>query len=300
MRKLDSYLELGLLGMSRGGQLSWFNGHFGAALLAGYYLYKEHKLPEYVLEGIERTGEHYREMYPDWFVPLEKEESDSALLELVLSGLAKNTEQLTASGHGLALGVLALKALHDAPHMRTKSVIAGIVQMLERTAEDRPDRYWGIDNYLELSIEEDRGIPTYQSTLDMAKQAFAELHLVAPDQIIDGKKYFFRGELEHGITHAQALKELDRLGYTDLAKAGMKNHRFQMFLNRQKPHFIEEKQVRTPAFSTILAPEYWEKRYDDPHALKVPYAAWDLLRFVPSQERAVSEYDTCKILSLMQ
>lgn len=300
MRKLDSYLELGLLGMSRGGQFSWFNGHFGAALLAGYYLYKEHDLPEYVLEGIERMAEYYRSTYPEWFVPLEKEESDSVLVEQVVSGLAKNTKRLTTSGHGLALGVLALKALHDAPHMRTPSVIEGIVQMLERTAEDRPDRYWGIENYLELLVDEERGIPAYQNTLDMTKQVFAELHIVAPDQIIDGKKYFFRGELEHGITHAQALKELERMGYSDIAQEGRKNHRFQMFLNRQRPSFMEEKAVTTPDFSTILAPKYWEKRYDDPHALKVPYAALDLLRFLSFEEQMEAEYHTCKILTLMR
>ena len=37
----DSYLVRGLTGMSKAG--GWFNAHWGAAVLAGYYLCKENQ-----------------------------------------------------------------------------------------------------------------------------------------------------------------------------------------------------------------------------------------------------------------
>lgn len=300
MRKLDSYLELGVIGMSRGGQLSWFKGHFGAALLAGYYMYHEHELPDHVKEGIERTCERYRKDYAEWFTPPLQEEADPLLLDRVIVGIRKNTEKLRTSGHGLALGVLALKALRDCPHLITPSIVNGLVKMLERTTQDEPNRYWNINNYLQITLDNTTNIPEYHQPLEMIKQAFIELHTVVPDLIIDGKKYFFSGEQEHGITHAQALTELERFGYNELVLAGMKNHRLQLYLNRQRPDFVLKNEVKKPSFTSIFAPEYWEKTYNDPHALKVPYAVLDLLKRLPKTEQREAEYNTCKLLTIMK
>lgn len=74
MRLLDSYLELGVVGMARAAQAGWFDGHYGAALLAGYFMDREHELPEHVKDGIERTCEAFRREKPDWFLPLVKDE----------------------------------------------------------------------------------------------------------------------------------------------------------------------------------------------------------------------------------
>lgn len=76
MRLLDSYVELGVAGMARAGKTSWFYGHVGAALLAGYFMNQEHELPEHVKEGIERTCESFRRQHPEWFAPLEPEEAE--------------------------------------------------------------------------------------------------------------------------------------------------------------------------------------------------------------------------------
>lgn len=300
MRKLDSYLELGVIGMARGGQLSWFNGHFGAALLAGYYMNREHQLPDHVKDGIERTCERYRHEHAEWFAPLEQEEANPMLLEHVIDGLRKNTEKLSTSGHGLALGVLALKALRDCPSLITPTVVNGLVNMLERTTEDEPNRYWDIDNYFTTLVDDTANIPEYRHTLDMITQSFKELHTIVPNRTIDGKMYFFSGELEHGITHAQALIELERFGHNELVLAGMKNQRLQMYLNQQRPDFMLENEVKKPAFTSIFAPEYWEKTFADPHALKFPYAVLDLLKRLPTSEQPEAKYNTCKLLTIMK
>lgn len=302
MRLLDSYLELGVVGMARAGASGWFGGHYGAALLAGYYMNQEHDLPEHVKEGIERTCEAYRELKPEWFVPLDQEEqADPSLLQHVIDGLRNNVKQLRTSGHGLALGVMALKALRQRPDLIRPSVVDGLVTLLQKTTEDRPNRYWGIPNYFEITVEDVKAeVASYDTTLEMTKRIFDELETIVPGRTIEGIHYFFAGEVEHNVTHGHALTDLERFGYHDLVQAGMANHRIQMYLDRQMPEFVLEDEVREPAFTEIFSPAYWEKTYTDPHALKVPYAALDLLKRLPAEERPAAERSVCKLLTIME
>ncbi|MEJ8547845.1 hypothetical protein [Brevibacillus borstelensis] len=301
MQSLDSYLELGLIGMARGGRNGWFYAHFGAAFLAGYFMNQEHDLPEHVKRGIERICEGFRQQNPEWYVPLHDKKAEPQLIERIVAGVKKNTEKLRTSGHGLALGVLALKALRQRPDLITAEVVDGLVHVLEATTEDRQDRYWGIDNYFDVTEEDVRPfVPPYRDTLDMAQRTFGELHTVAAGRKINGVMYFFAGETEHSITFAQALTDLERFGYKDLVDAGMVNHRIQMHLNRQMPEEVRRDQVQSPAFTSIFAPEYWGKTYNDPHSLKVPYAALDLLSRLPEGERENAEHGVCKLLTIMK
>lgn len=299
-RLVDSYLELGVVGMARAASSGWFSGHYGAGLLAGYFMTREHELPEHVIEGIERTCESYRRLKPDWFLPLEENEAaDPALLQKVLAGLEENVKQLRTSGHGLALGVLALKALRERPDLIRPSIVEGLVTLLKLTTEDKPTRYWGIDNYFEVSVTDIGDVPAYDTTLEMARKTFDGLDTIVPGRAIEGVIYHFAGEVEHSITHAQALTDLERFGYGELTARGMVNHRVQMFLDRQMPDFVLMDEVKEPAFDRITSPDYWAKTYKDPHALKVPYAALDLLKRLPEEEREKAERDVCKLLTLM-
>lgn len=66
----------------------------------------------------------------------------------------------------------------------------------------------------------------------MVKHAFRELNLVLPNFAAYGKEFFFAGEQLHGVTHAHALNGMKHCRYRDLVKAGVRNHRIQMHLNR--------------------------------------------------------------------
>jgi hypothetical protein len=79
----------------------------------------------------------------------------------------------------------------------------------------------------------------------------------------------------------------------------MVNHRVQLYLDRQMPEFVLQDEVKEPAFESITSEAYWAKTYKDPHALKVPYAALDLLNRLPEEERKKAERDVCKLLTLM-
>lgn len=292
---MDSYVELGLTAMSRAGSKGFFDGHYGAALLAAYYMQREHRLPEHVQEGLLRTCVAYQAERPEWFQPYTGEEADPALMQQVLDQLGKNLTVLRRSGHGVTFGTLALRALTERPDLCYPSLIAGLVACLEHTVQDRPTRYYGIPNYLDLTPEE-LGLAPYQSPEEMVQLAFAALDVVVPDGTFEENFYFFTGEVEHGVTFAHALVDLGRLGYEELMQQGMRWHRLQMHLNAQRPDEVLASQVVEPDFESVLSPEYWAKTFRDPHGIKVPYAALDLLASHADRERA--ERGVCKILTL--
>lgn len=299
----DRYLEDGLTALSRGGEVGWFEGHVGGAYLAAYYMQKEFDLPQDVLQGLAANCRHLRNQHEDWFEPYPPEPAQPELMDQFMEGLLPNLANLSNSGHGVTLAVLGLKALRDRPDMLTPSIVRGLLKLMEDAAvEHKLARYYGIEDYTkldrsEISLSE---ITPYRNASDLASRALSELGLVLPDQFVDGKYYFFAGELEHGITHAHALIELEQLGYTQLARLGQDNHRMQMILNRLRPQELSNQGVQVPEKASITESAYWSGLYEDPHAIKVPYAALSLLQYVPKERRADMERDVCKLHSLMK
>ncbi|HEU4962344.1 MAG TPA: hypothetical protein VFV52_00570 [Bacilli bacterium] len=297
----EKYLELGLIGLGRTGETKgWFSGHYGAAMLAVYYMDREFDLPEHVQAGLVRNCESYLERFPDLFKPFAAEEADRRLLDKVVDALRANAERLSHSGHGLAFGFLGLKAFLDRPDMITPSIVDGFAEGLMYATKANPDRYWGIPNYFEFDPQEIEAIPEYRTLEDMAERALAECARIYPGKKLNGKMYHFTGEVEHGLTHGQALMEFERLGYGELTELSLPNHRIQMRLNRQIAPEVMHTEVKEPAFSQITSPKMWEKVYNDPHALKVPYAALYLIDKLPEEKRAEAERNVCKILSQMK
>lgn len=291
------YLELGLVALGRSGETGdWFSGHYGAALLAAYYMDKEFDLPEHVQNGLIRTCENFISKLPHLFVPYEAEQADPELINKVVEGLEANAKQLSHSGHGLAYGFLGLKALKERPDLCIPSIVNGFYETLIQATKANVDRYWGIPNYFELDPAEVEVIPEYRNLDDMMERALAECHRICPTQTLNGKRYHFTGEIEHGLTHGQALVEFTKLGYPHLTEMGLPNHRLQMRLNRQVPDEVLHTEIKEPPYASLFAPEHWEKTFNDPHATKVPYAALFMLQSLPEDQRAEAERNVCKII----
>lgn len=215
----DNYIDLGLNALARSGEKGWFEGHFGAALLAAYYLDKENDLPDHVKSGLIQNCEHYIGKYPELFAPYSTDEvADLCHIEHVLKGIEANLEGLRSSGHGVILGVLGLKALKDRPDLCKVSIAKGVYQTIMHASKDRQNRYYGIKDYTALSFDDIFGISAYNSLFDLIEVCFAELEIVIPDRKVEDVFYFFTGELEHGVTFAHAIVELEQMGYSDLSK----------------------------------------------------------------------------------
>lgn len=114
-------------------------------------------------------------------------------MERLIEGLLPNLTNLSTSGHGVTLGVLALKALRDRPDLLTPSIVRGILKLMEDAGgEHKLARYYGIDDYTQLNRSENllSDIPPYRDASDLAVRALSELELVLPDQHVEGEFYF--------------------------------------------------------------------------------------------------------------
>lgn len=293
----EKYIELGLIALARSGEKTVFTGHYGAALLAAYFMDQENELSDAVRAGLERNCNHYREKHAEFFVPFEEGAvPDERLMQQIVEGIEFNLQQLRSSAHGVILGVLALKGLRLRPDLCTAPIVDGISRTLKRAVEDRGNRYYGIEDYREFNLDQVWGIPRYQSIQDMIEVSLAECRFAAPDQKIGESYHFFSGELEHGVTFAHALVDLNEMGLSHLTEKGMEIHRLQMFLNRQRPEEILHQVVTRPRYTSLLDERYWENIFEDPHGIKVPYAALALLKKLPEEHRTTAELYVCKLL----
>lgn len=294
----DNYLDKGLLALAIAGEKSVFSGHYGAAFLAAYFMDEENDLPEHVKESLTRNCTSIEKEHQEFFdynqLP---EKNQQANLDPLVQSIRQNLKVLRSSGHGVILGVLALKALKKRPELCTEFIVNGISRLVLNALNDRQNRYYHYDNYFLVTEDDVFGIPTYHSTEDLIEVAFAECRWAAPDQSINGNYYFFSGELEHGVTLAHALVELEQMGYEELARTGYHIHRLQMFLNRQRPEEIIQQTIVAPGLSSVLDKKYWAQTFKDPHSIKVPYATLSLLKKLSPSKRDTAEYYVCKLLS---
>jgi hypothetical protein len=287
------YLEKGITALSRAGEQGWFSGHYGAAVMAAYYISRERIFVGELHDQLVNRVNDMMNLVPDFFQPYPLESPEPQQINRIIDGISLNLKTLRTSGHGVVLGTLALKGLRDAPHMVTPTIVNGICKILDNACQDGLNRYYGIENYDEIEVYDDE-IPAYINEYDMIKTAFEECEVVYETQIIDDKRYHFVGEKEHGITHAHAIYDLLSMGYVELAHQGFENHRLQMKLNRMVPP--APKRIEKSTFTGILDLNFWSKSYKDPHSLKVPYGALSLLtKLSPDEQKNYEEY-VCNIL----
>jgi hypothetical protein len=275
-------LSKGIGALSKAGDFGWFHGHFGAAIIASELFISENDLNSEISSLVRNRAEKIISSEPELFCELKNESMDPKWKERILEGLNKNLNRLRTSGHGVIYGALALKILTRNEKLATKPVIDGIVKLLDLATHDNLNRYYGIENYDNIKVEPEDKIPAYTSELDLIRASFHELSIIYPDQIINGKTYFFTGCKLHAITHAHALCTLNELGYSEMAKKGYENHRLQLKLNRHTPPKTD--QLKVDKFYDPVKKDYWEREIDEPHYFKFPYSVLNLLKKLPENE----------------
>ncbi|MBS7530506.1 hypothetical protein IC619_008385 [Hazenella sp. IB182353] len=293
----QSYLQKGLMALANASEQNVFTGHYGAAFIAAYFMDRENQLPDHVTESITSYLARVEEKQTKFFINIDKSPSVTDDFEPLLRAIKRNLEVLRSSGHGVIYGMLALKAFQHAPQLATELLVQRIAQLIDKALQDRQNRYYQIENYQILTEKDVLGIPVYQSMQDLMELALAECRWVIPDQKVGDDFYFFTGELEHGVTFAHALVELEKMEYKELARHGWHVHRLQMYLNRQVPHHLMNQVVIVSDKASILDEGYWKKEMQDPHFIKVPYAALSLLKNLPTHKRKIAEHHICQILS---
>lgn len=284
------YLAKGIIGMSRTmeGKL-WAYGHIGAAVIAAYYFCRNNKLDDRTTEAITREVDKMIAQHPALFTPLPDEEADETLLKEIPLHLESSISLLPIQGHNVIFASLAIKALKEVPEAITPMATQGICALLDRLTEKGTDKVLRFSDVTidctDISIDDrqDTDIPRYIDHYTLAKFTF--------DEFLKFKRVYEYtwGQSGHLVTHAQALVELSRLGYSDLARKGYDAHRLHAKMLRRLHDYATDKfQLVRAVKSSPTSASYWEENagameqdtWAFGHYFKYAYHFFDLLNFV--------------------
>ncbi|MCH8192524.1 MAG: hypothetical protein IIA65_00730 [Planctomycetes bacterium] len=206
----DSYLAKGLTGMARAE--GWFDAHWGAGVLAGYYLCTENHLNEQTIAGIKKQLDAVIHLRATQFAPLPKESADeTSIAEVPKALLPAITGGLRAHGHAVIFASLSTKALRDAPYLAQPTLIdalCGLSRQIGRKKLETPEGKTAAKPYADAQA-------MIEATFDSLVRFKGLL----------GRPSIRRPNFTHMTTHTEALMSLEKMGYPDLAKAGYAGHR---------------------------------------------------------------------------
>jgi len=198
----DSYLVKGLTGMIRAE--GWFDAHWGAGVLAGYYLCRDNRLGEATTLGIKNQLDAVIRLRAMQFASLPEERADGALIEDVPKALLPAMQGgLRAHGHAVIFASLSVKALRDVPHMAQRTLVKGLCGLSSHIAKIQPQQAVNSD--------------AYADTQAMIEATFDSL---ARFKGLLGRPSIRRPNFTHMTTHTEALMNLEMMGYPELAQAG--------------------------------------------------------------------------------
>ena len=130
----------------------------------------------------------------------------------------KDLSHLHAIGHNVIFGTLAMRALRDLPGLVTPSVVSGICTLIELlnaygVGEGTPG--WEKSEIANMAIVPEDNFPPYSDEPALIKFAFESF--LKTRVICSGGH---AGAVGHLLTHADALTELSRMGYPEMAERG--------------------------------------------------------------------------------
>ncbi len=279
---LDSeYLVLGLDALSRASGDDYFrDGHFGASVIAAYFLCRENGLDAGTQAAIQAIVD--RELRPEpAFRATPAEEPDDSLIADVLATLSVGISDLREVGHNVIFGAAALEAFRQVPRSITPFRTSGVCSLL---ASFRTTR--------NVAVGEADGVP---GTDDPG--AFAEF--VCREFVDTVERYAGRGQgwSGHLLTFGHALLTLAALGHHALARGAHQAYRMYVTTVRGGPRDTDPRIPDHPRSDlTPLDRSYWERRRSVRgglgHAFKYARSFYALLRELPDpalKERFLAE-----------
>ena len=236
----DSYLAKGLTGMVRAD--GWFDAHWGAAVLAGYYLSRENQLDEQTTAGIKKQLDAVIRLRAAQFAPLAQEAADETLIDEVPQALRPAIAGgLRAHGHALIFASLSTKALRDAPQMAQATVIRGLCGLSHQIARIVPQTPHGVT-------------VTYVDTQAMIDATFDSLLRFKG---LLGRPSIRRPNFTHMITHTEALMNLEMMGYPDLARSGCAGHRSHIGVPVPEVNRTTDALTDSVTLDALMSASYW-------------------------------------------
>lgn len=234
-----AYLERGLTAMARA--QTWFDAHWGAGILAGYYLCRDHSLSAETVSGIRRQMDTVIEVRPEQFQPMPDGGADKQRIDDIPKALLPAMKGgLRAHGHAVIFASLSTRALRDAPHMARPGIIDALCGLSRQIAKLKPQR----------PTPATQGYTGTQAMIDATFESLARF------QPLLGHVEVRRPNFTHMITHTEALMNLEQIGFGDLARAGHLGHRVHISAPvPEVPHSTAE--ARRATMEKVMSGAFW-------------------------------------------
>jgi hypothetical protein len=270
----DLYLGLGLTGMATAGEP--FMAHFGAALLAGWWLDRDVGFSQSTSEAMARQADALVGKHA-WLFSDHQRASGSDCSDEIIEAIEPGLEHVWAIGHDVIYAALVLRTLRERPELGTAPVIEGVLRLLSSCREQPLETIGGVFDVRDAKGEE---------VADDEVADVTSLAKLALTTILDVQHVYIglhQGDIGHVADHAHALLVLDRLGYRDASRRGTAGFRQHVAALRRVRYLTADLgEVRHGLDADPRQILYWNQASSENdwaigHVFKYPYALLDLL-----------------------
>jgi len=227
--------------------------HWGAAVIAAGLVAGEQPMSAAARSALIAQADRLADSKSEWFPPpIDAGPGETAD---VVAALAKSAASLNVLGHDTIFATLALRAMSDQPDLATSANVEALVSMIEFATTLGPGGpFAGWDDPAMVRVHEGDEIPAIETIEELAISAATVFASVGT--VYDG---FDRGVVQHVLTHAHALTELQRLGHTAVVSSGIEAHRTYRKLLTRRPSDGEQALSTAAAAPAFLSAQYWRQ-----------------------------------------
>jgi hypothetical protein len=274
----DRYLELGLAGMAAAGEP--FMAHFGAAVLAGWWLDHEHGLEPVVAAAM--TGQVDRMIAKHGWLfsgshagPSRRDAADE-----LLTALDPWLEGTWAIGHDVIYVALVLRTLAARPGMCSDAMLDGLHRVLD-ACHELPLLHVASRFDVSRVGADDAGGVDVDPPAALARVALETA--VGFEHVYPG---LHAGHIGHILDHGHAVLVLEALGHDAAASRARRGFLQHVAALRHVWHAtMESSEAPAAGRGDARTIGYWTRDLDASdwavgHAFKYPYALFDLVAVV--------------------
>ncbi|MCG3866352.1 MULTISPECIES: hypothetical protein [unclassified Photobacterium] len=269
---MRQFVDKGILALANVVEIDsnvWFQGHIGAALLAGDSLLHSGALNDLAKQSLQERLAQFVDDNQHLMNPLAASPKTTDYGKVV-NAIALNAQQLCHSGHGIIYGTLFLNAVANNNVVVTQRMVSNIAKLIVNCMDDNWGRYYGLVDYRQYQPSN----LLNKGEIDIQQHCVIAVERSTQDIYHNTDEHFFAGDKLHGITHAHAIFLLDKLGYKELAQQAVQQSLIQLELNDRKPESGLKKVI--PQSFDLSDPNILGHDFNDDHQIKLVHSYVEL------------------------